>query len=362
MTLLKRATIKSYDAGTHRASVGISGSLSVWLEGLAVSDSIPAAAVVAGRECAVLFHSDDNPDDAVVVSVHGGGPPATGPDTLIEDADTDTKVQAEESPDEDKIRMDVAGTERFVLQDSTPHLTLTGDAKVMGNLGARTTPPTDDSKFITCSPTISSFTPSVLEALELRPTIDINALTNRALYAVRGVMVGKLSGGGSYNIIAGLDYVPVAWSDGAGTNTVTDLIGAQAAVQTFRLAGTLNITRAIALNADAFQNIFGTIAITDLIGVNIKGPIVDAGITTATGLRIQHIAYGTNKYLIHAFRDAANTSLRLDAGNPPDAALTTEGDSQMYLAWMENGTINVRQVRWRQQSSLGSTDRVLIAA
>ena len=34
----------------------------------------------------------------------------------------------------------------------------------------------------------------------------------------------------------------------------------------------------------------------------------------------------------------------------------------MYLAWMENGTINVRQVRWRQQSSLGSTDKVLIAA
>ena len=50
MTLLKRAIIKSYDAGSHRASVGISGSLSVWLEGLAISDSIPAAAVVAGRE------------------------------------------------------------------------------------------------------------------------------------------------------------------------------------------------------------------------------------------------------------------------------------------------------------------------
>ena len=42
MTLLKRATIKSYDAGSHRAAVGISGSLSVWLEGIAVSDAIPS--------------------------------------------------------------------------------------------------------------------------------------------------------------------------------------------------------------------------------------------------------------------------------------------------------------------------------
>lgn len=39
-------------------------------------------------------------------------------DTVLVDADGDTKIQVEESSDEDKIRMDVEGTEGFVLDDS----------------------------------------------------------------------------------------------------------------------------------------------------------------------------------------------------------------------------------------------------
>ncbi|KKK74593.1 hypothetical protein LCGC14_2882230, partial [marine sediment metagenome] len=60
----------------------------------------------------------------------GGG----GGGTSIEDADSNTKVQTEESADENKIRFDVAATERLVLQDSSPHLTLTGDQKISGQL------------------------------------------------------------------------------------------------------------------------------------------------------------------------------------------------------------------------------------
>lgn len=37
--------------------------------------------------------------------------------SYLQDADGDTKVQTEESPDEDMVRMDVAGVEAFVLQD-----------------------------------------------------------------------------------------------------------------------------------------------------------------------------------------------------------------------------------------------------
>jgi hypothetical protein len=81
MTTLKRATIKNYTAGTHRASVQIAGSLSVWLADVPVATDIPAADVVADRECAVLFFTDDNPDDAVIIAVYGAAPaapPATG--------------------------------------------------------------------------------------------------------------------------------------------------------------------------------------------------------------------------------------------------------------------------------------------
>ena len=52
-----------------------------------------------------------------------GGAAATP--RLIEDADADTKIQVEESADEDQIRFDVAGVETMVLNDSS--LTVTGD-------------------------------------------------------------------------------------------------------------------------------------------------------------------------------------------------------------------------------------------
>ncbi len=73
MTTLKRATIRSYNPATHRASVQPADSLPTFLTALPVATDIPAAEVVAGRECAVLMF-DDNPDNAVVVTVHGAVP------------------------------------------------------------------------------------------------------------------------------------------------------------------------------------------------------------------------------------------------------------------------------------------------
>ena len=73
MTTLKRATIRSYSAATHRDSVQPADSLSTLLASVPVATDIPAAEVQAGRECAVLLF-DDNPDNAVVVTVHGAAP------------------------------------------------------------------------------------------------------------------------------------------------------------------------------------------------------------------------------------------------------------------------------------------------
>jgi hypothetical protein len=93
MTTLKRATIKTYTAGTHRADVQIAGSLSVWLDGIPVATDIPAAEVVAGRECAVLFFTDDSPADAVIIAVYGAAPAAPSP-TGITVQEGDTTVDA----------------------------------------------------------------------------------------------------------------------------------------------------------------------------------------------------------------------------------------------------------------------------
>ncbi|MCB9317023.1 MAG: tail fiber domain-containing protein [Lewinellaceae bacterium] len=52
--------------------------------------------------------------------------------TIIADADRDTKIQLEESADEDKIRFDLAGTERFVMDGSRLSVLNSGNSVFMG--------------------------------------------------------------------------------------------------------------------------------------------------------------------------------------------------------------------------------------
>ena len=67
--MIKKGVLKSFDSGTYIATVQISGSLSVLLEGVPVSRGIPSGEMVTGRNVAVIFHAAGNPDDAVVVAV-----------------------------------------------------------------------------------------------------------------------------------------------------------------------------------------------------------------------------------------------------------------------------------------------------
>lgn len=76
MTVIKKAVIKSYDDDAHKATVQIAGSLGVWLESVRVATDIPAADVVVGRQCAVLFLDPSNQDDAVVITIQGALPSA----------------------------------------------------------------------------------------------------------------------------------------------------------------------------------------------------------------------------------------------------------------------------------------------
>ncbi|MFD0962867.1 tail fiber domain-containing protein [Pseudofulvibacter geojedonensis] len=60
--------------------------------------------------------------------------PANG--TVLEDTDIDTKIQVEESTDEDIIRFDISGTEEVVLSktaDGSPHFNLNGTSVNIGN-------------------------------------------------------------------------------------------------------------------------------------------------------------------------------------------------------------------------------------
>ncbi len=140
MTTLFRGIVRAYASGTHRADIQPVDSLATLITGIPVASDIPAAEVLAGRECAVLLFTDDNPDDGVVVTVHGSPPatPAVGVQTLIRDADADTSVHTETSPDEDKVRVTVASTLRAIFQNGVaaddPDIDLVGDVRTSARL------------------------------------------------------------------------------------------------------------------------------------------------------------------------------------------------------------------------------------
>ena len=77
-----------------------------------------------------LTFSTAPPDDVLVEAITNTNTSSTTANILV-DADLDTKIQVEESSDEDKIRFDTGGTERMVL-DST---SLTVTPKIVSDAG-----------------------------------------------------------------------------------------------------------------------------------------------------------------------------------------------------------------------------------
>jgi hypothetical protein len=67
---IRKGVIKGFDSESYKATVQVAGSLSVWLEGVAVARNIPSAEMVTGRNCALIFFDETNPQDAVVVAVY----------------------------------------------------------------------------------------------------------------------------------------------------------------------------------------------------------------------------------------------------------------------------------------------------
>jgi hypothetical protein len=222
MTTIKRATIKSYNPTAHRAAVQIAGSLSVWLNDVRVATDIPPPAVVPGRECAVLLFTDDNPDDGVILAVHGAAPSGVSAGSRLQDADNDTWIDVENSADEDKVRMTVAAVLRALLQAASPQIQFTGDARVDGRLGVPNAPPTTSSgprAQLSVWPNLGGGT-SVILQIDLVGVQTANA-TVRQGFAFAGTY--DLAG---YNLTSfyGLASVPTV-QDAGGTGTLSTFAG-----------------------------------------------------------------------------------------------------------------------------------------
>jgi alpha-D-ribose 1-methylphosphonate 5-triphosphate synthase subunit PhnI len=67
---LRKAVLKSFNSGDYTATIQLTGSYKVYLQGIAVARNLPAAEMAMGRKVAVVFFDDHNPKEAVVVAVY----------------------------------------------------------------------------------------------------------------------------------------------------------------------------------------------------------------------------------------------------------------------------------------------------
>ncbi|TET18233.1 MAG: hypothetical protein E3J75_00595 [Dehalococcoidia bacterium] len=67
---LRKAVLKSFDPGDYTATIQLSGSQKVYLEGIAVARNLPAAEMAVGRKLAVIFFDEHNAREAVVVAIY----------------------------------------------------------------------------------------------------------------------------------------------------------------------------------------------------------------------------------------------------------------------------------------------------
>ena len=65
-----KGILNSFNAGNCTATVQISGSDKVYLNGVAVSRNIPAEEMIPGRNLVIVFFDEFNSKEAVIVGVY----------------------------------------------------------------------------------------------------------------------------------------------------------------------------------------------------------------------------------------------------------------------------------------------------
>lgn len=248
--------------------------------------------------------------------------------SLIRDADTDTYVNTEQLPDEDKVRIGVSGTLRGLFQTASPHINLTGDLRLTGHAG------------------LSGASPIASSHLLIQPWGEtwsaITTLANLYPYGCNIAAGGGLIGLGGYaipNILAGaspyirgLDFKAYV----AGEGTPSEVTGTLSSVGTVGYAGTLTDMHAFWAFPAYISLAGGTITRSHGLRISNQGK---AGVGTTFGLLIEPQLYSAACYSIWA--GATRTGiprLRLDEGTP--------GAGQTMIYFAEGIIPTMRRVQW----------------
>jgi len=115
--MLHLGIVKTYDSETHKAGIQLAGSLTTYLDDIAVATNIAPEAMTVGNYVLVAIPGG-NPRDACIVASWPAGSSGGGGGTKIQDADGDTYLWVEKTADEDKIHGVVKGVEAFLLDDA----------------------------------------------------------------------------------------------------------------------------------------------------------------------------------------------------------------------------------------------------
>jgi len=140
--MLELGILKTFDSGTHKAGVQLVGSLTTYLDDIAVATNIAAEAMITGNYLLVAIPGGNPRDACVVASWPQGSSGGGGGGSKIQDADADTSWDVEQAADEDKIHGKVAGVEAFLL-DNDGILTLAKQSGCRVHLSAGQSIPSD---------------------------------------------------------------------------------------------------------------------------------------------------------------------------------------------------------------------------
>lgn len=306
MPTISRATIKSYDAATHKATVQIAGSLAVWLDAVPVSAAIVPADVLAGRECGVIFFTDDNPNDAAVVTVYNTPAPYSA--HLLRDRDTDTYVDVEQTADVDEIRHVVGGTLRWLLAGANPHGTLTGDAYITSTLIVGP---------LSSGPGVAGY-----QALVENTAPGTNALVGLGVYVGTGNsapgntlvgIVGKafLETAPSSQSIYGLDFQAGVTGLGSGAATVATLAAMRLTLAAISSSG-ITVTNGYGIDLQTNSYAASIAATTTLRGVYVRASSTNK-VATVRGVQVDAWSGATTAF--NPFYDVGFASTRDADGN-----------------------------------------------
>jgi hypothetical protein len=358
MPTLKRATIKSYTAATHKASIQIAGSLAVWMDAVPVATNIPPAEVIAGRECGVILFTDDNPDDAAVVTIHGAVPAAAAAGHRIQDADNNTSADVETSANEDKFRVKIAATERLLMQTTSPYAKFTGDTQIgvagdkHGIDGLPDNPGTGGTALTLYIPGGAVTNAGYLQGIAFQNSATRPSLGGGEYFTgVAAAAIVNINAGQTAGSVEALNFFNALSSGGS----LTEMNGVTVyPVYGISYSGTVTDARGIKIKAPILSNSNSSVW-SNVTGIDILNQ-GHARVVNAIALRIANITGATGNMYLAELLGATSTNLRVEAGDPTNPGANL-GRSRCLMAFNENGTITLRRIEWK----LNGADKMLVA-